>query len=63
MRVDSDGLIRFVLEDVPLAPASSFAVSAYDQDGNESPRSNVLVLTETTVARVTATDAVAGHAE
>jgi hypothetical protein len=63
LAADADGLVRFVLEDVPSSPAVSFAVTAYDERGNESARSNAMLLTEATVARVTGGDAVADSTE
>ena len=51
-----DGVIRYVVQDVPLEQASYFAVAAYDADGRESERSNVLMLTRETVAAVLAAD-------
>jgi len=50
--VDADGLVRYILRDVPFSAAGAFWVVAYDERGSESPRSNVMLLTETTVARV-----------
>lgn len=53
---EKDGLIRVVVESLPLGPTARFAVSAYDADGNESPLSNQRAIDRAAVAAVLDSD-------
>ena len=52
----SDGRLHAVVTDLPLGPTARFAVSAYDEDGNEGGKSNERTIRYTKAATVVDSD-------